>query len=321
MTLGAAACASPFLTFAQQPRVRRIGYLVNSYVPGKPSPTYRALVEGLRELGWVEGKNMEFRVKATGNRNELFRQLAAEMVQENVDVIVTGSLAATRAAKAATQTIPIVFASAANPVELGLVASLARPGGNATGFALMVQDLPPKRYELLREILPAATRIGRLFHGGADADAQRAVRKQEEEAAQAFKFTLVHIALAEMKELQQAFEAASANRIDAFNIKSDGWLVEKREHIAELALRHRMPLMCADRRFVEAGALVSYGQNFPHLYKRTATLVDKILKHGAKPTDLPVEEVHPELAINRATAAKLGITFPQSIYIRQPEQV
>ena len=312
----AAAFAAPLSTFGQQQKVYRIGYLANNLDPQSPSLTYKAFVDGLRELGWTEGKNIEIRPRSSDGRAYLFPKLAAELVQEKVDAIVTGSLAATQAAKAATTTIPIVFASAANPVENKLVASLARPGGNVTGLALMVQELGPKRLQLLKEILPRATRFARLYQDTGDLVSQQEIIKQDDAAARALGVTLRHIAASSSDDVKNIFSKAARDRIDALYVKADALLVRHRDYIASLALQHKIPIMTADNRFAEAGALVSYGENFAAHYRRAAFLIDKILR-GSKPADLPVEQAaFFELVINLKTAMALGITIPEPILLQ-----
>jgi putative ABC transport system substrate-binding protein len=312
-SLGLTSLSAPLAAFAQ--KVYRIGYLANNLDPAAPTSTYQAFIAGLRELGWVEGKNIEIRIKSSGDNPLQFPNLARQLVQENVDLIMCGSLAAARAAKAATNTIPIVFGSADNPVEHGLVASLRRPGGNVTGHATIVQELGPKRLEFLKEILPRATSFARLYQTASNVPAaQEASIKQHDAAARALGVKLEHIAVADRNDILQAF-AAARNRIDAFYVKTDGLLLRNRGYIAELGLQHRLPIIGGDDRFAEAGVLLSYGENFPALYRRAADLANKILKYGAKPADLPVEEATPELVVNLKTAKKLDLAIPAAVLV------
>ena len=313
--LGTGALVAPFATLAAQQQIVRIGYLANVLDPAAPSPLYQAFTARLRELGWIEGKNFEILIKSSGDNPLQFPNLARQLVQENVDLIMSGSLAATRAAKAATQTIPIVFGSADNPVEQGLVASLRRPGGNVTGLATIVQELGPKRLELLKEILPRATAFARLYQSTSNvAAAHELSMKQHDAAARAIGIKLEHIAVSDRNDIQQAF-ATARNRIDAFFVKTDGFLLRNRAYIAELGVQHRLPILGGDDRFAEAGALLSYGENFLALYRRAGDLVHKILKEGAKPADLPVEQATPELVVNLNTARQIGITVPTSVLV------
>jgi len=302
------AVAVPLASFAQQQKLYRIGYLAND--PDRSSPTFQAFIEGLREFGWIEGRNIDIHYLTSNGRDERFTELAAEAVRDNVDLIVTTGSGSTRAAIASTDRIPIVFGSAANPVEQKFVASLARPGGNVTGLALLLQELGPKRLELLKEILPRATRIGRLYQ------ANVATAPTGGDEAQALRITLLNIPTASVDDIEAAFATAARNKVDAITVQSDSMFVVNRSKIAALAIKHRLPMMCADGRFTEAGALASYGENFASRYRRAAIYVDKILR-GAKPADLPVEQPAIfELVINLKTAQALRITIPKEILLR-----
>jgi putative ABC transport system substrate-binding protein len=310
---GCSVFAAPLAALAQ-PKVHRIAYLAND--PSRSSPTFNALVATLRELGWVEGKNIEIRYLASGGRDDAFPSLAAQAVRENVDLIVTTGSGSTRAAKAATETIPIVFASGANPVEQKFVASLGRPGGNVTGLALLVQELGPKRMQLMKEMLPRATRFARLYEGTTQADLQSAIMSEDETAARSLGITLRHIAVATMDDIAAAFVTAGRERIEAINVQANALLVVNRARVAQLALEHRIPIMCADARFVEAGALASYGENFPARYRRAAFLVDKVLR-GTPPGDIPVEQPATfEFVVNLRTAKALKITVPEPVLLQ-----
>jgi putative tryptophan/tyrosine transport system substrate-binding protein len=312
--VAASAVIAPFTGFAQQQKLYRIAYLAND--PTGTSPTYQALLARLRELGWVEGKNLEMRYFASGGRDDLFPRLAAQAVREKVDVIVTTGSGSTRAAKAATETIPIVFASGANPVEQKFVASLARPGGNVTGLALMVQELGPKRLQLMKELLPRATRFGRLYQNTTPAALQSAIISEDDAAARALGVTLQHIPIATKEDIETAISAAARDRIEAINVKADALIVVNRAMVAQLALEHRLPIMCADARFVEAGALMSYGENFVSRYRRAAFMVDKILR-GVKPADIPVEQsMVLEFVLNLRTAAALDVNIPGPVLLQ-----
>ena len=308
--------AAPGAAPAQPGKRYRIGYLANDPDPRASSPTFRALMRGLQELGWIEGKNIEMRLAASRGRLELFPQLAREMVQDKVDIIVTGGSAATRAAQAATDTIPIVFASAADPVSQKLVASLARPGRNVTGLALVVQDLAPKRLQLLTDMLPRAKRFTRLFHADSITAVQGAIRNEEDSAARRLGVTLKHVAVRDLAAVEAALGAAARSGADAILLTGAGLFVANRESIAKLALHHRLPTMCSDGRFADAGALASYGENFPLRYRRVAVFVDKILR-GAKPLNIPVEQSAVfELVVNLGTAQSLGVTVPEPILLQ-----
>jgi len=324
IALGASALVVPLQARGQQKGFHRIGYLANDRDPRKFSATFKAFVAGLQERGWVEGKNIEILDKASGGQNERFPELVAELIHARVDVIVAGGSPATRAAKAATDSIPIVFGSAGNPVEQKFVASLARPGGNVTGLSLLVRELGPKRQELLRDILqpeapkgipPKAPRLrfARMYQPKSiDDETEKKVLQENDAAAQEMGISLRHIPVMKFEEVEPAFAAAAKDRIDAIFVTAAGVFVGNRKETAQLALKYRLPMLGPDGRFAEEGALLSYGEDFPARYKRTALIVDKILR-GTKPADIPVEEpAIYELVVNHATAKALGIKVPQS---------
>jgi putative ABC transport system substrate-binding protein len=319
VALGTGALTAPMLTLGGRlPKVYSIGYLAND--PDRASPTFQAFADALREVGWIEGKNIEILYLTSGGRDELFPRLAAECVHENVDLIVTTGSASTRAAIAATETIPIVFGSAANPVEQKFVASLARPGGNVTGLALLVQELAPKRLQLLKQILPRATRFARLYQASNIIVMQPAITNEYDSAARKLGVTVQHVPITRLEEIDTAFAAAAGSGIDAITLLADALLVVNRGWIAKRALVYRLPTMCPDGRFVEAGGMVSYGENFASRYRRAALLVDKILR-GTKPADIPVEQAQIfELVINLTTAKALGVEIPEPI-LRQADRV
>jgi putative ABC transport system substrate-binding protein len=309
---GAAALAGPLKVFSQQKF--RIGYLAND--PDRASPTFQAFVGAMRELGWVEEANLEILYLSSGGRDELFPGIAANALQASVDLIVTTGSASTRAAIAATRNVPIVFGSAANPVEQKFVASLARPGGNVTGLALLVQELGPKRLQLLKELLPTGSRFARLYQSTSIAPLQPAIIGVDDAAAKKLGIELRHIAVKAIDGLQAAFAEAAREKLDGITVTAAALFVVHREWIAKLALQYRLPVMCADARFCDAGALASYGENFASRYRRAAFLVDKILR-GAKPADLPVEQPTAfELVLNLRTAAALGMSIPASVVLQ-----
>ncbi|HYK14515.1 MAG TPA: ABC transporter substrate-binding protein [Burkholderiales bacterium] len=315
LTLGAGALFAPALVRAQPPKMYRIGYLANNPDPRASSYSFRAFVDALRESGWIEGKNLEIRIRSSGGRDEQFSLLAPELVRENVDVILTTGAASTRAAKAATESIPIVFGSTANPVELGLVASLSRPGGNVTGVGLMVIELTPKRLQLLREMIPRVSRIARLY-SASNKTMQPSVMREPDAAARRMGVTLHHIAVAGPDDIESAFGRAARERVEAVIVEADAVFIVNRERVSALGLKHRLPLMCPDGRYAEAGALISYGENFTELYRRAGFLVDKILR-GSKPAELPVElPTVFELMVNMKTASALGLSVPDSILLQ-----
>jgi len=314
IALGLSALTRAQFTFAQQQKSHRIGYLAND--PQRGSPTFAALVGGLEELGWIEGRNIEIRFRASGGRDEEFAPAVADLIREEVDVIVTTGSGSTRAAMAGTKTIPIVFASAANPVEQQFVASLSRPGGNVTGLALLLQEVGARRLQLLKEILPRAKTFARLYSSVSIVDMQPSLIRENDQAARKLDVTVEHMAVAKPEEIDAIFERAAARRVEALIVEPEAVFAPNRARMAALALRHRLPMMCADARYAEAGALISYGENFPSRYRRAARLVDKILR-GAKPGDIPVEQASQfELVINLKTAAALKLSIPQSTLLQ-----
>jgi putative ABC transport system substrate-binding protein len=311
----AASLAVPLESFAQQGKVFRIGYLANNPDPRVSSYSFRAFVGALREQGWIEGKNIEIRIRSSGGREEMFVLHAPALVRENVDVILTTGTASTRAAKVATDSIPIVFGSVANPVEQGFVATLARPGGNVTGVGFLAIELTPKRLQLLREMIPSISRIAR-FYPRNNKTMDPAVMREPDSAARALGLTLTHIAVAGPDDIEPAFARAARARVDAVILEADAVFIVNRDRIAALGLKHRLPIMCPDGRYTEAGALMSYGENFSELYRRAGFLVDKILR-GSKPADLPVElPTAFELFINMKTAGALGLGMPDPVLLQ-----
>jgi len=300
---------------AQQPtKIPRIGYLGF----GSPStiPTrIEAFRQGLRELGYVEGKNIfiEWR-SAEGNADRL-PSLAAELVRLKVDVIVTNGPYSTRAAKAATVTIPIVMAAVGDPVGDGIVASLARPGGNITGLSSVVPELSGKRLELLKEIVPKLSRVA--VFGSSNSPNTAGSLREVELAAGALKVKLQYLDVLSPKDIETAFRAASKGRAEAaLYLVAGGVASGHQTQIADLAIKSRLPVIYANQRAVEAGGLMSYGVTNLDLDRRAATYVDKILK-GAKPADLPVEQPTKfELVINLKAAKQIGLTIPPNVLVR-----
>lgn len=313
--LGASALWSPLAGRAQSGPYR-IGYLANDRDPRGSSRTFKAFLAGLQELGWVEGGNIELLVRTSAGRDEQFPALVAELMRERVDIFVTGGSAATRAAKAATSSIPIVFGSAANPVEQQFVASLARPGGNVTGLALLVQELGPKRLQLLKEILPKASRFARIYQPKSLEAIQPDIMTEDDRAARSLGVSLLHIPVIRIEDVEPAFALAVRERIEAVHVTAAGVFVGNRPYVAQLALRYRLPMMGPDSRFAEQGALVSYGENFSARYRRAAFLVDKILR-GARPADIPVEQPAVfEFVVSLKTATEMAINIPETVLLQ-----
>ena len=299
---------------AQQPtKVPRIGYLS----PNSPSTNparIEAFRKGLRDLGYIEGKNILIEYRNAEGKLDRLLELAAELVRLKVDIIVTSSPAPTRAAKEATVTIPIIFAQDGDPVASGFVASLARPGGNITGLSTLAPELSGKRLELLKEVVPKLSRVAVL--GTSTSPSTAPTLKETELAAGAFKIQLQYLDVLDAKDIETAFRAAGKGRADAVLVLAGPVIFFQRTQIAKLAVKSRLPAIYPQTEFTEAGGLMYYGANTPDMYRRAATYVDKILK-GAKPGDLPVEQPTKfELIINLKTAKQIGLTIPPNVLAR-----
>lgn len=313
LTLALVILAAPFAAAQPPGKMPRIGVLR----PGDTRPSTpvvpQAFRERLRELGYLEGQNIAFEVRHGGGRLEKAPELATELVRLNVDVIVVGSFPFARAVKQATATIPIVSVSA-DPVGTGLAASLARPGGNLTGFSYMTPELSGKRLELLKETVPGLSRVAILWNPD-NLHEPPAVR-QLELAARALGVQLQLFAVRAPGELDAAFAAIDRARANALIVFENPLHVRHRSVIAELAMKSRLPTMFEIRSFVEAGGLIAYGPRLVDMWRLAATYVDRILK-GAKPADLPIEQPTKfELVINLKTARALGLTIPASLLLR-----
>jgi putative tryptophan/tyrosine transport system substrate-binding protein len=294
-------------------KIPRIGFLIGTS-PSAVVSRVEAFRRGLRELGYIEGKNIVIEWRYAGGKVDRLPVLAAELVRLKVEVIVTGGPTPARAAKEATSTIPIVMAQHADPVGSGLVASLARPGGNVTGLSTLAPDIAGKRLELLKEIAPELSRVA-IFATSTSASSAQELRGVELVAG-ALGVKLQLLDLAGPKDVETAFRAAGKERADAVLVLSSGVSANRRTEIAELAIKSRLPAIYYRSEFVEAGGLMSYGVSFPDLDRRAATYVDKILK-GAKPRDLPVEQPTKfEFVINLKTAKQIGVTIPESVLYR-----
>ena len=300
---------------AQQPtKIPRIGYLVISSVGGSSS-RLAMLRQGLRDLGYVEGKNIILEIRSADGNQERGAALAEELVHLQVDVIVSGGSGATRPLKEATKTIPVVMAQDDDPVGNGFVASLARPGGNITGLSNFRTDLSGKRLELLKEIAPRISRVAVMANITEVSTAQ--LLKETELAAQALRLKLQQIDVSNANEIEPAFRAASKGRAEAILMMIGGPILNSHgSQIRELAVKNRLPAMYARSNDMEAGGLASYNPNTDELFRRAATYVDKILK-GAKPADLPVEQPTKfEFIINLKTAKQIGLTIPPNVLAR-----
>jgi putative ABC transport system substrate-binding protein len=299
-------------------KVARIGYL--SPAGGAGSPFVEAFRQGLRELGYVEGQNLVLEYRDAEGSDERLAALAAELVRLQVDVLVAGGAAATRAAQHATRTIPIVMAGTADPVAQGFVASLAQPGGNTTGLSLLSAELPGKRLEILKETVPQNTRVAILANPAAAS--YKPYLNNLTAAAGALHLHLHVVELRRPDELDAAFAAMQGAGVDALIVVADPALMDSvRGRVTDLAATYRLPAMYAWKMYVDAGGLMSYGPSLPDIYRHAATYVDKLLK-GATPADLPVEQPTKfDLIINLKTATALGLTIPPSILFQADEVI
>jgi putative ABC transport system substrate-binding protein len=305
--------ASVHLADAQQPtKVSRIGYLTGT-TPDGQLDRIEAFRQGLRELGYVEGKNIVIEWRSAEGKLDRLPARAAELVRLKVDIIVTAGPLATRAAKEATNTIPIVISQDPDPVGNGFVASLARPGGNITGLSSLTADLSGKRLELLKEIIPKLSRVA-VFGTSTGSTVQQ--RREIELAAGAFKVQLQYRDVLDPKDIETAFREASKARPDAVLVVPSSVLISHRKQVVELAVKSRLPAIYSTSQYVVAGGLMSYGVNTADVDRRAATYVDKILK-GTKPADLPVEQPTKfEFIINLNAAKQIGLTIPPNVLVR-----
>jgi putative tryptophan/tyrosine transport system substrate-binding protein len=310
IAVAALVFAVSFPARAQQKKIPRVGVL---FIGSRNQPHLEAFKQGLRERGYTEGKNIVLEYRYAEGNNDRLPQLAAELVRDKVDVMVTTASVSALAARAVTKTIPIVMTSG-NPLESGLAASLAKPGGNVTGLTVLSVDLSGKRVELLRETFPKTTRIAALqspqdFEAGAG-------YKETQEAAKAFSLPLHPVEVQSANDFEHAFAQMEKARETALLVILSPMITLNSRRIVELALKYRLPGMYPTKQFAEEGGLMSYGPLIPDLYRRAATYVDKILK-GAKPGELPVEQPTKfELVINLKTAKQIGVTIPANVLAR-----
>ena len=314
--LALAALLSALCSFAeaqQAKKVHRIGFL-GATSPSAISARLDAFRQGLRELGYVEGKNILIEYRYAEGKLDRLPALAAELVGLKVDVIVLAGPASIRPAKEATNTIPIVMANDADPVGSGVVASLARPGGNITGLSNFAPEIGGKRLELLKEIVPKLTRVAVL--GTATTTGTAQVLQEMELAARVLKVHLQYLDVPGPKDIETAFREVRKGRADAILVLQGGVFNSQRKQIAGLAVKSGLPAIYHAPEWVEDGGLMSYGVSVTHLYRRAATYVDKILK-GAKPADLPVEQPTKfEFIVNLKAAKQIGLTIPQKVLAR-----
>ena len=311
---------APLGAAAQQPgKVPRIGYFSAGSPSGAPH-LLEAFRKGLRELGWVEDKNIVIDYRFAEGRSDRLPDLAAELVRLKVDIIVALATPAAAAAKNATQTIPIVMIGAYDPVGVGLIAGLARPGGNVTGLSFGVgMETVSKGLELLKETVPKVRRVAILSNPANPA--HPLAMREVNVAARSLGLQLQLLEARGPNEFDGAFAAMAKERVGALLVVADGLFILHRTRLADLAARSRLPAIYGYREHVEAGGLMSYGSSLRDLWRRAATYVDKILK-GAKPADLPVEQPTKfELVVNLKTAKALGLTIPQSVLVRADEVI
>ena len=311
--------AAPLAAEAQQARkVWRMGYLGNGN-PTSSGPTRDAFRQGLQELGWVEGQNVVIEYRwADGDLTRLPALASDLMATTSVDVFLASGGPGVRAAQQAARAVPIVAAIISDPVVAGFAASLARPGGNITGLAVQFEELATKQLQLLKETVPNVARVAIL-----DDHAMRNtfVQKAAEAAARSLGLTTQVVTILGERDLEGAFRTAKVGRANAMYVLPSPTFARQRARLAELAVKHRLPGSYEDRQYVDAGGLMSYGPNFPDLFRRSASYVDRILK-GAKPADLPVEQPTKfELVINLKTAKALGLTIPPSLLGRADQVI
>ena len=282
-------------------------------------PNLAGLMRGLRELGYVDGRNLEIVYRSADGRADRFPELASELVRLGVDLIVTRGTPAAKAAKQATGTIPVVMAAIGEPLGVGVVASLARPGGNITGFSAFVTELAGKRVELLKEARPSITRVGSLLNIGNPVSLPQ--WEATEAAAKALGLSPELFDVRSDRDIANAFGTIGEHRVDVLSVGIDAVTQANAKLIIDLAAEHKLPTAYPSREFVDAGGLLSYGPSYPDLYYRAAGLIDKILR-GAKPGELPVEQpTRLELIINLKTAKALGLEISSNLLARADELI
>jgi ABC-type uncharacterized transport system substrate-binding protein len=296
---------------AQQTRIPRIGVL---FLGAPPNANLDAFIQGLRELGYIEGKNIVVEHRFAEGHADRLPELAMELVRLKVDAIFTTGTPAIFALKQATKTVPVVFFSTSDPVGTGVVTSLAHPGGNITGITALASDLWPKRLELLKEIVPKLSRVAMLWNKGNAGMNLEA--KATQEVAAPLAVALQDRGVKDPNELDTVFALMIKDRPDGFLALMDPVLNSYQKRILDFLAQNRLPAVFENRNWVEAGGLISYGANYPDAHRRAATLIDKILK-GAKPADLPVEQPTKfELVVNLKTAKQIGLTIPPNVLAR-----
>ena len=316
--IGFTLCALLFALYSvaeaqQSKKIPRIGFLVVRTLESQAT-RIEAFRKGLADLGYMEGQDIIIEWRSGDEKRDRMPELAAELARLNVDVIVTGGSAATAPAQKATSTIPIVMAQDIDPVGAGFVASLARPGGNITGLTNISPELSGKRLELLTEVIPGLSQVA--VFGNSKLPGNTQAVKETEDAARALQLKLQYMELQSRDDIESAFGAAAKERAQALILLQNLVATTHRKRIAELAVRNRLPAILPFTEFVNAGGLMSYGPNYPDLFRRAALYVDKILK-GRKPADLPIEQpVKFEFFINLKAAKQIGLTIPPNILAR-----
>jgi putative ABC transport system substrate-binding protein len=312
--MSSGAAAWPLGALAQSGKTWRMGFIAHRY-----EGFYDALFEGLRELGYTEGQNIIIERRYAEGRAERFQEFAAEMVRLKVDIIVVVTTPAALAARNATTTIPIVHPAAIDPVGTGLVRSLAHPGGNITGLAVLNAELSAKRLEVLKEVVPGLSRGAVLWNAANPAN--ELAWRETQAAARALGVTLQSQEVREPKDFAGAFAMMAQQRPDVLLVLQDALTLQHRKQIIDFALRERLPSMFVGKEWVAEGGLMSYGDSLPDRYRRAASFVDRIL-HGAKPADLPVEQPTKfELFVNLKTAKAIGLAIPETFLARADEVI
>jgi putative tryptophan/tyrosine transport system substrate-binding protein len=307
--VGGSAAAGPLAARGQQPAMPIIGFLASS-TPSAQEHLVAAFVQRLRELGWIEGRTVAIEYRWAEGRGDRAKEIAAEFARRKVDVIVTSGAVNIVAANRAAPAIPIVFAVTADPVATGIVASLARPGGNVTGLSSQGTDYAGKQIELLREIVPSLHRLGVIAN--ADSLGAMAEMRGFETTAKTLGFELSTFEIRGPEDIASAFETLKG-RVDALDVVPDPLTMSNRIRFVTLALAARVPAIYGTQEYTDVGGLMSFGPNLPDLYRRAADFVDKILR-GTKPADIPVEQPTKfDLVVNLTTAKALGLTIPQSL--------
>ena len=319
ITLVGAAAAWPLAARAQQPAMPVIGFL-SGRSQDEASADTAAFHQGLKEMGYVSGRNIALEYRWAEGRNELLSDLAAELVRRQVAVIAAvGGNNSALAAKRATTTIPIVFTSSADPVQVGLVASLSHPGGNVTGVSWFDTELGPKQLQLLSELVPKVTVAALMVNPQSPELAHQ--RETAQQQARALGWQLHVVAASSVSEIDAAFAAAKRQGVNALIISSDPFLHSRRKQIAALTARHAIPAISGSREWVAAGGLISYGNSIPDAYRRAGLQTGRLLR-GVKPTDLPVDRSTKfELTINLTAAKALGLTVPDKLLVAADEVI